>query len=441
LAVPIASALGWAAFFYVLYGTVDPKGAHAIIEFRSDRIPRGMLGLAFDQQYGLLPYSPVLAAAAVGLFRPLDSKLRYLGWLLCGVILATLVATVSYRMDEMWWAGLPSAPGRYAVVVLPTLAVFIASAWTRASPVERRAWLTLLLISASISAVLIGVDRGSLAWNFRDAQARWLEWLAPLVNLPRGSPSYFWVFPALMPFVFHVVLWIGIPVGLWIAGSRLSRRHAWTDASCRLACAWWAALSLMAAVQAGWWMNRTNGLDPLRSQFAVLAGAADPGRNVFAIGPLSISRQRNAGRAMVLRPEEAGRYERFPPVSPSVWLGSTELWFLDDHVFVEKTGFWVRGAERANVALRGEPEQRVIQLLVRNGSASNLVTIDSGTSRQRFALSGFQQRTVDLPATEPGDLIVVRIGASSGFRPSDISSSGDRRYLGVWIEPQTRAKP
>src|SRR5205085_9626873 len=167
------------------------------------------------------------------------------------------------------------------------------------------------------------------------------------------------------------------------------------DGTRRLACAWWAVLSLMAAVQTGWWMNRTNGLDPLRSQIAFLADALASGRNAFAIRPLSIARQPDAGHGMILRPEEPGKYERIAAIPPSVWIGSTELWFLDDHVSVERTGFWVYGGQRASVALRGKPQQRVIPLVFRNGSSTNVVTIDSGSYRQRFALGDSQQVSVD----------------------------------------------
>ena len=50
----------------------------------------------------------------------------------------------------------------------------------------------LLLLSLTASGLVIGVDRGELAWNGYNAQARWLEWLAPVVNLPRAAPSFFW---------------------------------------------------------------------------------------------------------------------------------------------------------------------------------------------------------------------------------------------------------
>ena len=523
LLVPVASALGWLAFFYALYGTADPKGAHGIIELHTDRIPRGVLGLAFDQQYGLLPYTPVLAAAGVGVVRSAHRSVRSLGWTLFAIVLAYVVATVSYRMDEMWWAGLPSAPARYAVVVLPALAVYVASAWTRARPGARRAWLALLMMSASIAALLVLVDRGELAWNFRDAQARWLEWLAPLVNLPRGCPSYFWTFPVLTPFVSHVVLWIGIPAGLWLAGSTVARRLAWSDAASRAACAWWAAVSVMGAAQAGWWVNATTGLDPARSQLAVLSALQRRG-DVFAIGPFALARRADAVRGMIIRPEEAGKYERRPPLArfsdvpaggyllrlwlteaqagtvtatvdrafrrgrvlhvpasehPSVDLelpggagqlvlsaddalqrvlrgveiapvvvnrpgpspaqrglrtGSTELFFLDDQAFVEANGFWVRGRGTARVVVAVEPGQADVQLLVRTGAARNVVTFDTGSDQHQVDLNVSEERLVSLPVTDPRGVLTLRIDAAFGFRPSNISTSTDRRYLGVWIE-------
>ena len=67
--VPAASAIAWFGFFQIVYGTPNP-----IFPYGEDRgtrlayVPGGLLGLFFDAQFGLLAYSPVLAAGLVGLF-------------------------------------------------------------------------------------------------------------------------------------------------------------------------------------------------------------------------------------------------------------------------------------------------------------------------------------------------------------------------------------
>ncbi len=67
--VPVVSAAAWFGFFQIVYGTPNP-----IFPYGEDRgtrlayVPGGLLGLFFDAQFGLLAYSPVLAAGLIGLF-------------------------------------------------------------------------------------------------------------------------------------------------------------------------------------------------------------------------------------------------------------------------------------------------------------------------------------------------------------------------------------
>jgi len=207
------------------------------------------------------------------------------------------------------------------VAALPTLAVLLAPVWTRASAAARQAWAALLLLSAAISMSVVVVHRGELGWNFRDAQARWLEWLGPLVNLPRGWPSVFWVFPSIVPFFVVAGAWILVWVGLWfVARGRLGRTGD-EATSARTAVVWWLAVGLMAAIQAGWWLHHVNGLDPARSQFGVLEAARRRGVAVD-ISAFHMLRSTEVLRAIVIRPEEPvkwptptalGRFAGAPP--------------------------------------------------------------------------------------------------------------------------------
>jgi len=522
--VPAVSAVGWLAFFYALYGTADPRGAHGVIDLHVDRMRRGVLGMLFDEQYGLLAYTPVLAAAVVGLFRPVDRASRALAWLLWAIALACITAAVSYRMDEMWWAGLPSAPARYGVAVLPAFAIPIAAAWARAGAGARRAWIALLLVSVATTVLLLSVDRGAIAWNWRDAQARWLEWLAPLVNLPRGWPSYFWPFPAMTPFVVHVLLWIAIPSACWLALAAIAQRRAWSAAALRAGSSWWVAVSLMAAVQAGWWINGSTGLDPARSQFATLTAMARGGA-LFTIAPFRLARDAGAVGTMHIRPEEpklydprpvlarfsgipAGRYtlhlalttpaegditaksdrafrlDRMlhidggvqasaaldlaggagglaliadaalqpvvsvvdivpsvvfrpgpPQDQPGLRSGSAEVFFPTNRVYLEPSGFWLRGRETTPLLLSALADERVIRLFVRNGGVMpNLLTIDAGSYQRQFSFDLNEERVIELPVIDGSGVLAIRAMTTEGFRPSDTKTSSDDRLLGLWCE-------
>lgn len=348
VALPAASAIGWFAFFYALYGTADPRGAHGIIEQSWLRTARGVLGLLFDQQYGFLPFTPALVCIAVAVFGPAAPGVRRLCWIFIGITLVYLAAAVGYRMDEMWWAGLPSAPARYGVAIIPALALPCAVAWKRADRNGRRVWATLLLAGMACALLLVTVERGAIAWNLRDAQARWLEWLAPVVNLPRGWPSYFWPFPSLAPFIAHAALFVAAPAALYALIRVIAKGRAWSDRAWRLACAGWLVVSLSALVQLGWWLNGTNGLDPARSQLHVLGESA--AHRLLTIRPLSVSLEADELFRMVIRAEEAKRYEprpaiaRFMRVPPGAY-----------RVRMRLSGSLPPGADWINVAVDGRP--------------------------------------------------------------------------------------
>ena len=62
LALPALSAAGWFAYFYVIYGSTDPSSAYGrYTQMAAGNIARGIPGLLFDQQFGLLPNAPVYA--------------------------------------------------------------------------------------------------------------------------------------------------------------------------------------------------------------------------------------------------------------------------------------------------------------------------------------------------------------------------------------------
>jgi hypothetical protein len=90
----------------------------------------------------------------------------------------------------MWWAG-SSAPARFLVPIVFPLGVAAASAWALQGGRGRAISLTLLGASVMMAtAVAFGGD-GRLAYNASTGRARWLDWAAPLVDLPRGFPSFF----------------------------------------------------------------------------------------------------------------------------------------------------------------------------------------------------------------------------------------------------------
>lgn len=128
LAVPIAaSVLLWLFSFYWMYGVFDPQipyGASMRMVVAAN-IPRGVLGLLFDQKFGLLVYGPLYVLAVPGivlLLRRREHRLPAVGAITTAVLF--LAATTRFYM---WWGG-SSAPARFLVPIVPLLAPLVAYA-------------------------------------------------------------------------------------------------------------------------------------------------------------------------------------------------------------------------------------------------------------------------------------------------------------------------
>jgi hypothetical protein len=311
LGLPAASALSWFLFFWTIYGTPDPRAAYGGDLSRIANIPGGLAAIVFDAQFGLLPYAPALAFALAGLTRRSLGGASRLGWALALVALAYLALTTSVWM---WWAGRPAPPARFVTAVLPIAALPLALGWQSASPPGRLARVFVLAVSVATTLVVVGVDRAALAWNDRDAHAAWLEWLGPVVDLPRGLPSFFWrLDPADLasegPFLLHIGALIVTVAAFASAASAAIRR--WPSAASPLI-AWTLTLGLAASVQVGWWLNGSPGLDPARAQLAGLTRTSG-GQAGWRIAPLPVGLDRDGAAALRITSETPGVISATPP--------------------------------------------------------------------------------------------------------------------------------
>jgi hypothetical protein len=194
LAVPAISAVAWFAFFYVIYGTPNPAapwsapGASRVIAGGSWRfVPGGLSGILFDQQFGALPYAPVLLVGAAG-WLDLVTKRRRLALELAAIAVPYMLVTTQLWI---WWGGW-SAPGRLWTPLFWLGGVPAAISWTRARTRGARGTaLALLLVSVFTTLGLAYASGGALAYNVRDGYAAWFAWLSPMTDLPLGLPSFF----------------------------------------------------------------------------------------------------------------------------------------------------------------------------------------------------------------------------------------------------------
>jgi hypothetical protein len=304
-AVPFMSAVGWFGYFWTIYGTPNPAAPYGTSSADTSWtfVPGGVLGLLFDQQFGLLVYAPVLAGSLVAMARCREWAKDRSTMLLGAAAFAYLMAVGSYWM---FWAGIPAPPARFITALLPVLVVPQALVWARASAEARLGWGGLLAISLALSAVVLGVDRGELAWNTRDAHARWLDWAGPVVALARGWPSFFWrltpqVATSEWPFALHVavaiVIWTTAALGA-VAVLRRVRDERLQVPVVTLT----FALALMIFIQAGWWLTGVSGLNAARSQVDLLRAAAR-GASLFEIGAFEVGRVKLTDARLELRPD------------------------------------------------------------------------------------------------------------------------------------------
>jgi hypothetical protein len=306
VAVPLMSALLWLWSFFAIYGTADPRvpyGPHP--ELRS-WIWGALAGLFVDQQFGLLTYAPVLAVAGAAVVMRAPRAWR----LLCAVCLGSLLL---YAMAAsgywMWWAGVPGLPARFLTAAVPLLGVPLAVVWSRSTPAGRSALLALLAVSLATTAMVLAVERGAMAWNARDGQAAWLEWLNPVVNLPRAWPSFFWNGEA--AFLRHAGLIVAVWAvwsGLWLvvrAAARLAARDA---VLVRLAVAVWLLMGTMVMADTGWRFTGSAPVDPSRAQLQVHAAAGE-GRAVYEVGA-TVRRWDAVRNPLRIRADEAPLMDR-----------------------------------------------------------------------------------------------------------------------------------
>ena len=275
-AVPVLSAIAWFSFFIVIYGTPNPTAPYGNTNgpdgTHLEYAPGGLIGLFFDEQFGLFTYAPILLAGVLGLTRVGCDRIAQVTMAAVAVAAAYLFVAATYWM---WWAGVPATPARLVTATLPVLAVPLARCWADARTAVRAMLGGLLAVTIAISAVVIGFDRSRFGWNVRDAESAWLQWLGPVVNLRRGWPSFFWRLDpghALSEwrFALHAVLWAVVLIAVWMIVATWARRGRWSRSVACVGFAWGLIVALTAGVGAGWILTGARALDPATAQLAVV---------------------------------------------------------------------------------------------------------------------------------------------------------------------------
>ncbi|MGE3956247.1 MAG: hypothetical protein AB7H96_05965 [Vicinamibacterales bacterium] len=230
IATPIAlSCAAWLASFYVMYGTVNPEapyGAYTQVYVLTSNIPHGLLGLFFDQKFGLLVYSPVYLLAVAGAWIGLrDPRHRFVTAILLLIVVGFVGSTARLYM---FWGG-SSAPARFFVPLLPCLAPFIALALSRARSVPAIA-ASAVTLAASLGVAAVGIASPERLMLFSNPHGR-----ARILELLQGGSPLSLVLPTFTDpdwpsHVVPLVLWVvaaGVGGAVLVLMSRLTARGPW----------------------------------------------------------------------------------------------------------------------------------------------------------------------------------------------------------------------
>ncbi len=181
-----------------MHGNPNPVAAYSDeTGLALGNVPRGVLGLLFDQEFGLLIFTPLYVLVPIGLWHAVRSPahrslaLAYAGTAAVFIVVVTQV--------YMWWGG-SSAPARVLLPIVPLAAPFIAIAVDRLRGPTGRALVGVTAVWSVIAVIagLLSDERAVLLEN-RDGASRLIESVAGGPLLTGTLASFFdadWVTPA-----------------------------------------------------------------------------------------------------------------------------------------------------------------------------------------------------------------------------------------------------
>jgi hypothetical protein len=261
VALPAVSAVAWLCFFQIIYGTPNPSAPYGgTLETALGNIVRGVPGLLFDQQFGLLPNAPIYLCSFSGLVVMLWRGPRRLA---VELLIVTLPYCLVVAFFYMWWGG-TSAPARFLVPITLTLVIPTAIWFADVRGAAARAFsVGALFTSVLITATMTWVARGELVFNFRDGTSRLAAWLLPAVDLTRALPSLFQNQPSVV--LFQTAIWLAALAVAMVATIAVQR---WGNALVVLGLA--LQVTITCAVSLVWRDNHAAAATPSSGGAAVL---------------------------------------------------------------------------------------------------------------------------------------------------------------------------
>ena len=477
--------------FFILFtfGSLDPTASYGRQRIFLDRVPLGIGGLLFDQEYGLLLHAPFYLlgfAGIVTLFR----RSAMLGVLTLLALLSVAIPGAAHPL----WSGGTSPPARFLFPALPFLSIAAAALLSREREVGVGRLAPWLLASSVVLALsMLFLSGGPFFLNAKDGTGRIWEALSTSWNLADYLPSLVRADPRSLATAAGLFALLVLAIGAQLQKTRrLGIAHltgalvlgAWahdltfvsrsTDLEphwvsrimhdlsergearflalpsferlSRESLAARVSLPLEAFADDGdprhWW-SRPYSLPAGRFR---LSGSGPEGvtffngETAFQSGELEFSSAVSLGRFRLRarRLSETPRLflvEPGPPTFVAVATLPTDglrLHALDEEAYPDPEGFWVRKASRASFAIEPGAAGSEVRIQIANGGAPNVVTLSSATREEILRLDPWEERELAILPGSPVEAFSVE--SRNGFRPDLLDpGSRDRRELGARV--------
>ena len=212
---------------FFVWGSFNP----AVNQANSGEVPfdvspwRGLFGLFFDQEYGLLTNFPIFLFLLGGII--LACKKRFLRFNL--LVLALAVPYIITIASFHNWDGAICPPARFILVLVPLCAFYLALALQSArSWIINGLFLVFALIAMLYEAVSLSIDGGWMNWE--QGFSRPLVSISSALHIPltMAVPTVMQPVKANLNHynqVFPVTLWLALLLGLALAVVLLAHRR------------------------------------------------------------------------------------------------------------------------------------------------------------------------------------------------------------------------
>ncbi len=458
LLAPIAASLvAWLTFFYVVYGRFDPQapyGAYASQFVAFENVPRSLMGMLFDQKFGLLVYAPVYAAAAVGAWFGLQDQ-RWRRLTVAAIATAVTYVGASARF-YMWWGG-ASAPARFLVPVIPLAAPLIALALAQPRGEGRTLTAALGVITAMIgltaalggdghvlfsdphgTSQLVARFEGSVPLDAVLPTFTEEDWRTPLAHLPSRIGGT-------LPIEARQEAVVRGELAFLDAFDPPRRRAFDYTTRSKLTPPAWLDRAPVA-------VDRTHFTDPLPlppGRYDVRAFFEDAPAVVSSTLELPIGAPKTG--LDLVDGDTARRARRIELVARAIVPASQRphaavlavdaiagrpnafIAYSDEHVYPEGRHFWTRGTSRATVLIVPSGASN-LQVTLHVGPPGATVQVNVGGRRSDVVMGAEETRAVRLAVPAGTTYLPLTVGASRAFRPADYDEqSTDMRLLGCQV--------